>query len=425
MTPRVTPLARSLLTVTAWALALAVLTARPELFLVALPMLAALAALARPAPAPAYALTHKVGTDRLFAGETVTVTVAVTASSRLPLVELLEPLPSGSCLPSGPTRTLMALGAGQTAEWSYGVHCGGRGILELGTVLVRVWDGPGLRAWEAQHVARTRVRVYPRITPLSSLPRPLRTQTSVGDHVSPALGEGIEPGGTRPFSPGDRVRQVNWRASLRLGKLYVNEYHRERNADVVLMLDTLAEAGAPPATTLDLAIEAATSLAAAYLARKDRVGFIDYGGLIHWVRPGTGRLQYERMADGLLRAAVVFTYVAKDLALVPPRVLPPNALVIALTPLLDSRFTKAVIDLAGRGFDVVVLVVSPVAPTRAALPSSPTADLACRLWTLERRAQLDELQARGLVILEWDPSGPLEPVLAGLGPRRRRLPVAG
>jgi uncharacterized protein (DUF58 family) len=425
MSPRVTPLARSLLTAAAWALALAVLTARPELFLVALPLLAALAGLARPAAAPDYALTHTVAADRLFAGETVAVTVAVTAGTPLPLVELIEPIAPGSCLASGPARAVMGLSAGRTATWSYPVHCPGRGVLELGTVLVRIWDHRGLRAWEAQHMARARVRVYPRIAPLSSLPRPLRTQTSVGDHVSPALGEGIEPGGTRPFSPGDRVKQVNWRASLRLGKLFVNEYHRERNADVVLMLDTLAEAGTPPATTLDLAIEAATSLAAAYLARKDRVGFIDYGGLIHWVRPGTGRLQYERVADGLLRAAVVFTYVAKDLALVPPRVLPPNALIIALTPLLDGRFTKAVIDLAGRGFDVIVLVVSPVGPTRASLPPSLTADLACRLWTLERRAQLDELRGRGLVILEWDPSGPLEAVLVGLGPRRRRLAIAG
>ncbi|MDP3771469.1 MAG: DUF58 domain-containing protein, partial [bacterium] len=42
---------------------------------------------------------------------------------------------------------------------------------------------------------------------------------------------------------GDRLRQVNWRASLRLGTLYVTQHHRERNADVVLMVDTLAEVG--------------------------------------------------------------------------------------------------------------------------------------------------------------------------------------
>ena len=106
--------------------------------------------------------------------------------------------------------------------------------------------------------------------------------------MSPALGEGIEPGDIRQFAPGDRVQQVNWRASLRLGTLYVTQHHRERNADVVLMLDTLAEVGPRAATTLDLGVRAAASLATAYLARKDRVGLINYGGLIHWVRPAAG-----------------------------------------------------------------------------------------------------------------------------------------
>src|SRR6185503_4683555 len=131
------------------------------------------------------------------------------------------------------------------------------------------------------------------------------------------------------------------------------------------------------------------SLATAYLARKDRVGLINCGGTIDWVRPGSGRVQYERLADTLLKATVVFTYVTKDLGFVPARVLPSHALVIAITPLLDPRFPKAALDLAARGFDVAILVVSPVDVTRAVLKASPINQLACRLWTLERRARLE------------------------------------
>ena len=188
------------------------------------------------------------------------------------------------------------------------------------------------------------------------------------------------------------------------------------------MLDTLAEVGEAPEGTLDLGVRAAASLAAAYLARKDRVGLISYGGTIDWVKPGTGRVQYERLADTLVRASVVFTYVSKDLAFVPPRVLPPHALVIPVTPLLDPRFTKATLDLAARGFDVVVLVVSPVDVTRSMLTQSLLDDLACRLWTLERHARLDEFRRHGIVVLEWRPSEALELALAGQG-RRRRQPV--
>ena len=60
MTARLTPLGLSLLTVAAWALVLAIVSARPDLFLVALPLLVAVATLALPRRAPEYALTHEI-----------------------------------------------------------------------------------------------------------------------------------------------------------------------------------------------------------------------------------------------------------------------------------------------------------------------------------------------------------------------------
>jgi uncharacterized protein (DUF58 family) len=303
----------------------------------------------------------------------------------------------------------MTLRAGGVGRASYTLRFPGRGAHDLGSIAVRVGDRFGLRHWEHRHVQPRPLRVYPRIVPLRHVPRPVHVQASVGDYVSRAFGEGIEPGDIRQFAPGDRIRQVNWRASLRLGQLYVTQQHRERNADVVLMLDTLAEVGPPSDTTLDFGVRAAASLATAYLARKDRVGLITYGGVMSWVRPRSGAAQYERLAD----------------VRVPPRVLSSQALVIAITPLLDRRFSKAVLDLAARGFDLVVLAVSPVELTRAALLPSVTLDLAARLWTLERRSELAELRRHGLPVLEWRPPEPLEVALAASRRRRLRLASAG
>ncbi len=424
MTWRVTPLTLSLLTVTAWVLSLAVLTGRPDLFVAVLPLALVLATLAVRPSAPDYSLMHRISGDRVFEGDAVTVTVEVTASTAVALLELYEPLAPGSLLASGNHRAVMTLRPGQTASWSYQISYPVRGVYDLGALVVRVRDRWSLRWQEGRHVDHKRVRVHPRSAPLRGLPRPLRTQTSVGDYVSRAFGEGIEPGDIRQFAPGDRIRQVNWRASLRLGTLYVTQQHRERNADVVLMLDTMAQVGTASVTTLDAAVRAAASLATAYLARKDRVGLIVYGGVIDWVRPGSGRAHYERIADSLLRADVVFTYVTKDLKLVPPRVLPPHAFIVALTPLLDRRFTQAAVDLVARGFDVLVLVVSPVELMRARLNASPIDQLACRLWTLERRTRLDELRRHGLPVIEWNPADPLEAAIAGLDRRRHRaVPV--
>jgi uncharacterized protein (DUF58 family) len=425
MSAQVTRLAGPIVTLIAVALFLGVLSGRPELFLVAVPLLVPLFSAALRADRPQFTLTHEVSAARVFEGDALTVTVTVIAGSRIPLLELFEPLPSTVELASGCNRAVYTLGPGQRIRWTYELHCLGRGRFALGSVHVRLWDRSGLRVHETRHLAAKPVRVYPRIGPLRRLPQPHRTQTSVGNYVSPTFGEGLEPGDIRPFAPGDRVRHVNWRASLRLSRLYVTQYHQERNADVVLMLDTLAHVGLPSATSLDLCARAAASLAWAYLSRKDRVGLIKYGGVLDWVKPSSGRAQFERLLDALLAAKVIFTYVAKDLTLVPPRILPPQALVIALSPLLDPRFVRAVEDLAARGFNVVLLTPCPIDLTRGSLTPSAVDDLACRLWALERRAQLAQLRRQGLVVLEWLPDQPLELGLVSLVHRRQWRALAG
>jgi uncharacterized protein (DUF58 family) len=150
------------------------------------------------------------------------------------------------------------------------------------------------------------------------------------------------------------------------------------------------------------------------------VGLIEYCGPFRWVRPGSGRAHHERLFEALLRAEVMFSYVTQEVALVPRRVLPPQALVIAISPLLDARFEKALVDLAARGFDLVVLSPSPIPLVRRAMRASARADLACRLWALERRARADALHRLGITIIDWNPTEPLEAVLGALTPSRRR-----
>lgn len=425
MTWRPTALNVSCLTLVVWALFLGVVAGRADLILVAVPLVVALVAGRRTGAPPAWQLTREVSTDRVFEDERVTVTATLRAEGPLPLVELLEPLPPRVHLERGRHHAFFTLRPGEEVRWTFALRCAGRQHLRLGGPHVRLWGPLGLTAAETRVRAPHTVAVYPHVATIRHLPRPVRTQTSIGNYVSPTRGEGIEPGDIRPFAPGDQVRHVNWRATLRLGLLHVTQHHRERNADVVLLLDSLADVGAEGVTVLDAAARGAAALAAAYLARKDRVGLIEYGGQLRWVKPGSGRAQLQRLLDTLLDASVVFTYVNRDLDLVPPRILPPQALVLALSPMLDPRFVRAASDLAARGFDLAVIAVSPVAATRAIAPPSPVADVAARLWALERRAQVAELRRRGLSIVEWDGVEPLDAALAALRRPRLRRVVAG
>jgi uncharacterized protein (DUF58 family) len=420
MTTRLTPLVLSVVTVGAWGLVLGVLSGRAELIVAMLPLLLGLLRIGRARSSGDWTLTRAVSAARVFEGERVTVTVTVSATRPVPLLELFEPLPPTLRLVGGHNRGLFSLTRGHSVEWRYEVECARRGRVTLGTVHARAWGRAGLEAGEATIPVPWHLRVYPRALPLRRLPGPRRMQTFVGNYVAPSLGEGLEPGDIRAFVPGDRVRHVNWRASLRFRRLFVTQYHQERNADVVLMLDTLSEAGAPPDTTLDFSIRAAAALATAYLTRKDRVGLIEYCGPFRWVRPSSGRAHHERIFEALLRADVMFSYVTQEVALVPRRILPPQALVIAISPLLDPRFEKALVDLAARGFDLVVLSPSPIPLVKRTIRGSASADLACRLWALERRARADALRRAGMTIVDWDPAEPLEAALGGLTRSRRR-----
>jgi uncharacterized protein (DUF58 family) len=412
---RWTATALAALGLAAWFLWLGVAAGRAELFAAALPLVLALAAAARPGAPARYRLVHELDAGPVHEGERVRATLTLTALSPLPQVELFEPLPAGLRAAGGGHHVVLALAAGETLRWSYTLACPARLRATLGTVHLRLWSRSGFAHLEAVERDPKPLAVYPRAEPLRRLPAPLRTQTSVGNYVAAVVGEGLEPGEIRPFAPGDRARHVNWRASLRLGRLYVTRHQEERNADVVLMLDSLGQAGAGVDTTLHAACRTAASLAAAYLRRKDRVGLVEYGGVFRWLRPGAGRAQLDRLLDLLSRAEVTFTYVRRDLALVPPRILPPQALVLAVSPLLDPRFVVALRDLAARGFDLVVLVVDPVAPTLAALPRRRRRLAAAgRLWGIDRRVWLNELRGQGLRVVECPAGEPLELVLSRL-----------
>src|SRR6185436_8041885 len=128
---------------------------------------------------------------------------------------------------------------------------------------------------------------------------------------------------TRPFVPGDRVRSISWRTSARRGELWVGDRHPDRNADLVLFLDTFAAAGWGLDRTLDLAVEAAIGLARGHIGVNDRVGVVGLGGVLRWLPPGTGAPQLHRVVDAVLDSEVIASQADKGIDVIPVRGLPP------------------------------------------------------------------------------------------------------
>jgi uncharacterized protein (DUF58 family) len=213
-----------------------------------------------------------------------------------------------------------------------------------------------------------------------------------GVHVSRAKGPGLEFAELRPYRPGDRVREVNWRATARRGSVFVNERHPERSVDVVVLVDAFAD------DELARGVVAADALVRAYLGRRDRVGLVVFGGAIRWIRPGTGLRQQYLVLDALLDSRVFASDVWRDLRGIPPRVLPAKALVVAVTPLLDPRAVNAVADLDDRGVEVAVLAVAP-APRPVA--DGQEGQLVSRLRTLSWDTTVEGLRGRGVPVAVW------------------------
>ena len=247
---------------------------------------------------------------------------------------------------------------------------------------------------------------------------PLETQLASGDLVARVRAEGLEFADTRGFVPGDRLRSVNWRASARRGELIVNERHPDRNADVVLFLDSFAEArgGDEADGTLERAVRAAATLAGRYLQRRDRVGLVTFGGILRWLEPRGGLVQRYRLIDALLETGVEFSYAWKDVNIIPARALPPKALLIAITPLLDERSIVALLDLRARGHDLAVVEVSP---EDLVVPSEGIDRLAYRLWLLQRAELRSRFELAGVAVARWSDACPLDAALEGVRAYRR------
>lgn len=423
MTPFASPRLAPYVGLAALGLVAALALRRPELVVVAAPFALIVAAgLLFEAP-PDLKAWLTIDRDRALEGDEIVAEIDLAARTRLDLLELHLIIPRGVAVADGGNPFSVTLNAGEERTVLLPLRCVRWGSVELGEIRVRARSRIGMLIWEGRINRPHRLQIYPRPELLRELVAPLDTQLATGDLVARVRADGLEFADTRSFVPGDRLRSVNWRASARRGELIVNERHPDRNADVVLFLDSFAEARSGDADdgTLERAVRAAATLAGRYLERRDRVGLVTFGGVLRWLEPGAGMIQRYRLIDALLETGVEFSYAWKGVNTIPARTLPPKALVIAVTPLLDERSIAALLDLRARGYDLVVVEVSPEDVVE---PGTGIDALAYRLWLLRRAALRARFERSGVAVAQWRDDAPLDTGLEGVRASRRRARLA-
>lgn len=398
MTLSASPRLQAYAALAAVALLAALAGGRPELAVLATPFVL-LVAVSLVGSAPlALDGTLRLERERALEGEQVRATVTVQSDGAPARIELH--LPTTARLRTDTIPIAFWLPAGEKREIPFELAVGRWGVHEAGPAVVRARDRLGVFALEGRLGQARELRAYPSVGRLHGLIAPLRTRPVLGSQISRERGEGIEFADLRPLVPGDRVRRINWRVTSRRRVPYVNVQHPEHSADVVLFLDTFAEAEHADEGTLDAAVHAAAGLASAYLARRDRVALVSFGGVLNWLTPAAGTRQLYRIVDALLASDVRLSHAWKDETQLPRRLLPARALVVALSPLLDARGVGALLDLRARGYDLAVVEISPIAHIPAG--DGESSRLPLRLWRLHRDALRARFETLGVPVARWE-----------------------
>lgn len=408
----------SYLALAAAGLTLAVIAGDPDLAALALPFAALVAYggfITRPAR-----VELSIGLDRgrALVGETVEAELALGADA--PLTAELRLPPGRGLAPEEPERLrTIRLRAGRPERLQLPIRCRRWGRYDLGQITVRATDRFGLYVHAGRPAASRELRVYPRPEALRAPPLPPRqTQALIGDFVSRTKADGLEFADVREYRAGDTSRHINWPLTARRGSLHVNEYHSEHNADVVFFLDTYADIENRERSTLDRTVRAAGTLADLHLRRRDRVGVVWYGGNLHWLTPATGLHQHYRIVEALLETSVHDTPAERDVAVLSRSTLPTRALVLALSPLADQRAITALLGLARRGLDIVVIEVRE--PRVVDTPLDAAGRLALRIEQLQHQSIRALCQSEGAPVVQWDGDAPLAMAIEQAREWRRR-----
>jgi uncharacterized protein (DUF58 family) len=406
---RPSPLAARLATVGAFASALGLVLGRAELVVLAVPALAVLATGRRAGPG-AVGLTATTPSDRYVENDAVDIRVSVEPGPATGGLRAELALPADAWTAEA-SLAIIGDREATTTWWARPTRWGRR---SLGPVRLTAW-GPARLDIATAEVTLGHVDVHPPAAWARHLPVPPRLVQRTGLHAGRSEGSGVEFAGVRPYEPGDAVRRVHWPATARRGRLHLTRHAVERAADAVVVIDATTEV----ADTLELSVRGAAGVAQAYLAVGDRVGVVALGGIVRWLPPGVGLRQVHRVVETVLDVRLDDSYVAPDLNRLPRRALPPGALVVAFSPLLDPAVPEILRDLRERGHPTVVVDVLRTEP--APPPGTRAGPEAVRLWRLERDALRYELGSIGVTVVPWGDDehavGLLDRVAARLHPR--------
>jgi uncharacterized protein (DUF58 family) len=155
-----------------------------------------------------------------------------------------------------------------------------RGKHVLPAVATRATGPLKLARWDHRSGEVAEVRIFPDLQTARRLALAVARGRfrDQGATARGPLGLGTEFELIRDYQPDDDIRQVNWRATARLGRPMSNHYRLEQDRDLLLLIDAgrLSTAPLGTATVLDAELDAAAALAFVADELGDRCGAVAF-----------------------------------------------------------------------------------------------------------------------------------------------------
>lgn len=370
-------------------------------------------------------IQHSLSCDRITPDAEAVVTVTVTNhGADIEELSLEEKIFPQLTIRDGSTRHLIQLPKDSSHTFSY-VVSGARGSYRFDGTQAIATDVSSLTRREQFIKSNQRLFIFPEFRRLKRAAiHPRRTRVYAGAIPARVGGAGIEFFGVREYQFGDSPRTVNWKVSARHAEnLYSNEYQQERVADVGIVLDARARTNLFQAnhSLFEHAVTAAAALSDVFLSQGNRVGLLIYGSYLGWTYPDYGKIQHERIMQALARAEVGGSSVFAGLEHLSPRMFPPESQIVLVSPLISDDL-DVLIQLRGRGYQVLVISPDPVEFELGILPKSSQVETAARVVGMERDLFLRRLGRAGVQVIGWSTSIPFDQAVGpSLNRRQRRL----
>ena len=356
------------------------------------------------APIVSLSAARTVSSRFIPAGSWVEITIVVTCTGRrIESLRLLDPLPEGSRVMEGSPLWQGSLDPGGVAVIRYTLEAK-RGLLPFEAIEVEAEDPFSSMKATATLPCPSSIAVYPRAFFAPDIAFGARAARPFsGQSRTKRAGTGTDFSGTRDYTPGDPLKHLNWRAEALWGRPIVNVFEEERAIDAGIILDCRAEAY-DRQELFEEAAAAALSLAEDLLDRGHRIAFLNYGALISWTPPGSGREQRLRVRMAAARA-VLGSHAAFDcFENIPVRLFPPRSLVLLVSP-LRREDVAPLRGLKALGYEIAVLRPDPLSRVPQMVHDHVHA-LAQRILSLEGEVLLSRLLRSGITVLDWNTTKP-------------------